>query len=180
MKRILPAVTLTTDLTELELQNHDLLILECGRSGFHGHHLANLMALTDWKQHVEHYNGAVVLMCSGYDDDPRELCEIPEVTRYFADLTAEWPFWLHFICRTPLPDGTDAFANLMRILAPPKVHRRPGSNLVGFEYDFEAIQRALNKLYAGMFQLHASHDISPAVGKAIDKECAAALERMFS
>lgn len=33
----------------------------------------------------------------GYDDDPRELSEIPEVRAFFAKFYEVWPHWLYFI-----------------------------------------------------------------------------------
>jgi hypothetical protein len=42
----------------------------------------------------------------GYDDDPRELFEIPEVRAWIAAVDAEWPYWFFFLYpgpRTTLP-----------------------------------------------------------------------------
>ena len=36
-------------------------------------------------------------MISGYDDDPRELYQIPEVVSYIKDLNSKLPFWLYFV-----------------------------------------------------------------------------------
>ena len=38
-----------------------------------------------------------VLLISGYDDDPRELYQIPEVVRFIKDLNSKLPFWLYFV-----------------------------------------------------------------------------------
>ena len=38
-----------------------------------------------------------VLLISGYDDDPRELYQIPEVVSFIKDLNSKLPFWLYFI-----------------------------------------------------------------------------------
>jgi hypothetical protein len=38
-----------------------------------------------------------VLSVSGYDDDPRELYQIPEVVSFIKDLNSKLPFWLYFI-----------------------------------------------------------------------------------
>ena len=34
---------------------------------------------------------------SGYDYDPRELYQIPEVVIFIKDLNSKLPFWLYFI-----------------------------------------------------------------------------------
>ena len=38
-----------------------------------------------------------VFLISGYDDDPRELYQIPEVVSFIKDLNSKLPFWLYFI-----------------------------------------------------------------------------------
>ena len=38
-----------------------------------------------------------VLLISGYDDDHRELYQIPEVVSFIKDLNSKLPFWLYFI-----------------------------------------------------------------------------------
>lgn len=46
--------------------------------------------------HAWAYKGRLSLVISGYDADPRELFEIPEVCRYLRALDEQWPFWLFF------------------------------------------------------------------------------------
>jgi hypothetical protein len=38
-----------------------------------------------------------VLLISGYDDDQRELYQIPEVVSFIKDLNSKLPFWLYFV-----------------------------------------------------------------------------------
>ena len=38
-----------------------------------------------------------VFLISGYDDDPRELYQIPEVVSFIKDLNCKLPFWLYFV-----------------------------------------------------------------------------------
>ena len=38
-----------------------------------------------------------VFLISGYDDDPRELYQIPEVVSFIKDLYSKLPFWLYFV-----------------------------------------------------------------------------------
>lgn len=35
----------------------------------------------------------------GYDEDPRELYEIPEVREFMSKLDAEFPYWLYFLTK---------------------------------------------------------------------------------
>lgn len=38
----------------------------------------------------------LALEVSGYDQDPRELCQIPEVCSFFKKIHKSWPFWFFF------------------------------------------------------------------------------------
>ena len=38
-----------------------------------------------------------VFLIPGYDDDPRELYQIPEVVSFIKDLNSKLPFWLYFV-----------------------------------------------------------------------------------
>jgi hypothetical protein len=42
------------------------------------------------------FRQCVVFGIHGYDDDRRELFEIPEVRTFMANLDAEWPYWFFF------------------------------------------------------------------------------------
>jgi hypothetical protein len=43
------------------------------------------------------FMGRVSLIVDGYNDDPRELFEIPEVRRYVRKLDDAWPYWFFFL-----------------------------------------------------------------------------------
>lgn len=52
---------------------------------------------TDNPQRIWSHKGRLSLVISGYDADPRELFEIPEVRRYLRSIDEHWPFWLFFL-----------------------------------------------------------------------------------
>ena len=56
--------------------------------------LERLHVLTDSAENVRRYRESLVFQIGGYDSDPRELPEIPEVRAFFRSLAAEWPHWL--------------------------------------------------------------------------------------
>ena len=37
------------------------------------------------------------LVVSGYDDDKRELVDVPEVRKFLAEFTVQWPYWAFFL-----------------------------------------------------------------------------------
>jgi hypothetical protein len=41
--------------------------------------------------------GKITFYFDGWDSDPRETAEIPEIRRYFCGLTTEFPYWFHSI-----------------------------------------------------------------------------------
>ena len=41
--------------------------------------------------------GKVAVLFEGYDDDPREVYEIPEVRRFCATLDRRFPYWFYFL-----------------------------------------------------------------------------------
>lgn len=41
--------------------------------------------------------GRVSLMFEGYDDDPRDVYDIPEIRRYAKLLDEEFPYWFYFV-----------------------------------------------------------------------------------
>lgn len=45
------------------------------------------------------YRGRLCLVIDGFNDDPRELFEIPEVRRFIQALDARWPYWFFFLCQ---------------------------------------------------------------------------------
>lgn len=56
-----------------------------------------LLVPTKNPAHAWAYKGRLSLTISGYNTDPRELFEIPEVCRYIRSVDEHWPFWLFFL-----------------------------------------------------------------------------------
>ena len=56
-----------------------------------------LHGITGSLQSFEEAFQKYVLLISGYDDDPRELYQIPEVVSFIKDLNSKLPFWLYFV-----------------------------------------------------------------------------------
>jgi hypothetical protein len=79
------------------------VIIEVGRESILDGNLAltldKLHVLTDSVEKVRLYQEKVFFTVAGYDTDPRELIEIPEVRAFFSKLVKEWPHWLWFLNR---------------------------------------------------------------------------------
>lgn len=78
----------------------DLLMVMGSReeveSGDHSQTLATLTTLLR-EDKCRQFRQRVMFGISGYDDDPRELFEIPEVRRWVIGLDAKWPYWFFFL-----------------------------------------------------------------------------------
>ena len=59
--------------------------------------LDTLQAALSDAETVRLFQGRVDVVFEGWNDDPRELYEIPEVRTFLHRLDAEWPYWLYFL-----------------------------------------------------------------------------------
>ncbi|WP_303785287.1 chlororespiratory reduction 6 domain-containing protein [Azovibrio restrictus] len=84
--------------------------------------LERLHVLTDSAESVRRYRESLVFQIGGYDSDPRELPDIPEVRAFFRRLAAEWPHWMWFLHR-----GVGAVGLLLALLCDVRVVRGAGS-----------------------------------------------------
>jgi hypothetical protein len=82
------------------------------------HALSSLMVMTDTRENVLMYQNSLSFMVSGYDNDRRELPEIPEVRTYFKALSEQWPYWLWFLSR-----NTGTVALFLTLLCQVKILR---------------------------------------------------------
>lgn len=58
--------------------------------------LARLKVFRATREDAWLYRGQMSLVVDGYNNDPRELVDIPEVRRLLKELEAQWPFWAYF------------------------------------------------------------------------------------
>jgi len=128
----------------LDIEKPDI---ECGR---YAHVLASLMELSDTERNVRRFADRVMFMVSGYNEDARELGQIPEVAAYFRALTKEWPYWPHFILKLP-----DCSGLLVTLLTDAKPTIKDG--IAFWEIDpsaIDALARHLLGATEGLYRLH--------------------------
>lgn len=101
------------------------LILDIGRHDIEAQNIASVLerlhVLTDTAANARRFRESLVFQVDGYNADPRQLPEIPEVRAFFARLSAEWPHWLWFLHR-----GCGALPLLLSLLC--EVRVIPGQN----------------------------------------------------
>ena len=133
--------------------------------------VARLDALVASRAQALRWEGRVTFFFEGWDDDPRETAEIPEIRAYFARATEAAPYWLHLGEKTG-----DTLLHVLRLLTPG--HREAlREGLVGWRFDdLRAVMTCVTTLFNGMNALHERLGIDDAVNERITEEVAQLIE----
>ncbi len=94
------------------------------------------------------YRGQMTLVVDGYNHDPRELVDIPEVRTLLRRLEAEWPYWAFFL------NQLDHTINLWAACLCGDVF--PGGGQV--QIDVQKLRELLIQGFVGMNELFMKHD----------------------
>ena len=86
-----PDIAQQSDYIVLQISQSD--IKDCNTSEY----VTLLHGATGSLQSFEAAFQRYVFLISGYDDDSRELYQIPEVVSFIKDLNSKLPFWLYFV-----------------------------------------------------------------------------------
>jgi hypothetical protein len=83
----------------LTMINDTLIVILATREEIENQDLSRIEPLLNslLKSPLDFY-GSVDIVVDGYDNDPRELWEIPEVRSWFQVLDKRWPYWFYFSC----------------------------------------------------------------------------------
>jgi len=107
------------------------------------------------------YSGRISLVFDGYNDDPRELFEVPEVRAYIKQLDQEWPYWFFFLSQA------DESIKLLESCLCNTIEVVPGVTSV----DIDQLERSLSCHFGAMNRLCAvlsvpeeiSHEIAEGI-----------------
>jgi hypothetical protein len=86
-----PDISQQSDYTVLQIPQE--AIQNCDTSEY----VTLLHGATDSLQSFESAFQRYVFLISGYDNDQRELYQIPEVVSFIKDLNSKLPFWMYFV-----------------------------------------------------------------------------------
>jgi len=105
--------------------------------------------LTADRQTALEFSGRISLVIDGYNDDPRELFEIPEVRAYIKRLDQEWRYWFFFLSQA------DESIKLLESCLCETIEVVPGVTSV----DMEQLERSLARHFGAMYLLGDELDL---------------------
>lgn len=157
----------------------ELVMIEFSRADIEAHYLdkalARLQVLVEDKESAEKWEGSVTFFFSGWDDDPRETSEIPELRQWFARLSRAFPYWFH-ICEK---EG-DTVAHVFRLLCPGHVECvRDG--VVGWRFDdLQHLSATMKILFNHQNSLYERLGLSEEMNQRVSEEIAQILENSLT
>jgi hypothetical protein len=96
------------------------------------------------------YRQQVSIVFEGWDEDPRELVDVPEVRSFVKRMAARWPEWAYFF------NQQDAIIHLWLSCLVGKSF--PGAGAV--EIDVNLLKKELVNAFNGMNAMHLLHGLS--------------------
>jgi hypothetical protein len=130
-----------------------------------------LERLSEDRERALAWEGKVTFYFAGWDDDPRETAEIPEIRRYFAALTDAWPYWLHYAEKVH-----DTFPHILRLLCAGHVEAIEQGQ-VGWRFnDLHAVTELVMRLFDEMNGLYDRLALPETLNERISQEVAQLIE----
>ncbi|HRD86650.1 MAG TPA: hypothetical protein PK752_00115 [Accumulibacter sp.] len=108
-----------------------------------------LRRLTADRHTALEFSGRLSLVIDGYNDDPRELFEIPDVRAYINGLDQEWRYWFFFLSQA------DDSIKLLESCLCETIEVVPGVTSV----DMEQLESALARHFGAMNALCEALDV---------------------
>lgn len=159
-------------LARLSPAKQELVVVEFARrhveSGSVAEMLEVLQPMAATREGAELFEGRVAFWFSGWDDDPRELAEIPEVRAWFNKLTGEFPYWLHFAEK----EGDTLFL-VLRLLCAGRYERGRGvdAGMVGWRFaDMRGVEAVVLTLFGYMNGLYRRLGLPEEMNERVSEE----------
>lgn len=109
--------------------------------------LQQLKILTAAREDTWLYRGQMSLVIDGYDADPRELVDIPEVRKFLTEFATAWPYWVFFF--NQIDDSLVILGSCVCGKA------FPGAGAV--EIDMQRLEEFMHIGFAGLNELFLKH-----------------------
>lgn len=157
----------------------ELVVIEFSRTDIEANYLdtalARLQVLVDDKEAAEKWEGCATFFFSGWDDDPRETAEIPELRQWFGRLSRAFPYWFH-VCEK---EG-DTVAHVFRLLCPGHVECVK-DGVVGWRFeDLQNLAAIMQVLFDHQNELYERLGLSEDTNQRVSEEIAQILENSLN
>jgi hypothetical protein len=144
-------------------------------AGVVGDIVDRLMCFSDRADFTRKFAHRIHLCVDGYNDDPRELSEIPEVVTLFRHIDDAWPYALHFFAL----DDHSLDVVFMTIIGTRNNHGQHEGKPT-HDFDHERFRATLRSKITAMNALHALHGFTDAEAKAVSDPVLARLDTMLA
>lgn len=157
----------------------ELVVIEFSRTDIEANYLdtalARLQVLVDDNEAADKWEGCATFFFSGWDDDPRETAEIPELRQWFGRLSRAFPYWFH-VCEK---EG-DTVAHVFRLLCPGRVECVK-DGVVGWRFeDLQNLAATMQVLFDHQNELYERLGLSEDMNQRVSEEIAQILENSLT
>ena len=115
-------------------------------------HSTALGFLEDIKKMALKYEGKLNIIFTGYDEDPRELNEIPEVKLYFDFLDRCFPYWFFFLIKS-LPSKYSPLPLILSLVVPIKKKTLANADTQFMEFEETRFEEFMNVHFCALNEL---------------------------
>lgn len=144
-------------------------------AGIVGDIVDRLMHFSDRADFTRRFANRVHVSVAGYDDDPRELSEIPEVVHLFRKIDEQWPYWFHFLA---LEDHSLDVVFMTLIGTTNNNRHHDGKPM--HDFDPEVFSAVLTSKVSAMNSIHQLHEFTPAEAAAISDRVVARIKQIVA
>ncbi|MBK1724499.1 hypothetical protein [Thiocystis violacea] len=149
----------------------EILVIPIAResvlAGDIGPTLEKLEPLSATREAALKWEGTMTLYFEGWDDDPREISETPEIRAYFSKLTEAWPYWWHYIEKVG-----ETFSMVLCLSCRGQVESVE-SGMVGWRFEeMSAVTKEVMRLFGGMNRLYERLGLPEANNERVSQEIA--------
>lgn len=162
-----------------DIADGDFLVMTFSRrevqSGLIGDALDRLMSISDRPDFVRQFADRMTFIFEGYDEDAREIYQIPECIKFFRELNVRWPYWFHFLEKTKLTYGL-LFQMLCDVEVVAVCKGQTGSRFV----DMKNVCAMASRLVEGLTILYSTHGIDEKQFTLMADKAVAAFDSIFA
>jgi hypothetical protein len=159
----------------------DFIVVQFSRAeverGLIGDALDRLRLISDDREKFCRFENSVAFTFEGYDQDPREVQEIPEVVTFFRTLTEQWPYWLHFIQRDI--QEQDQLSLVLKLLNDCEIVSFSANRFSIRFKDMDKVAESIDRLFEAMVTLYDYHGYEQVKGDEVIGRINLAIEKIF-